>query len=121
MLLKYADWICEWCFQNNTTGKCEIATIEMLKNFPELIRVRGHYYCSVWGEREHWWLETSEGGVIDPTASQFPTRGHGVYVPWDESQPEPTGRCPNCGEYSYNGETCCSDLCSTEFRASLYF
>lgn len=94
---------------------CLEVTEEMRKKFPELIRVRGHYHCVLWGRCPHWWLITAEGEIIDPTASQFPSRGAGYYEPWDESKPEPTGKCLNCGDYCYNGEACCSDQCGKAF------
>lgn len=98
-------------------GQCAEATEQMQAAFPTLTRVRGHYYCPFWGEREHWWLVDPAGQIVDPTAAQFPSRGSGVYVPRDETQPEPTGRCPNCGEYCYDGATCCSENCHLEYAA----
>ena len=116
--MTYQEWIDEhYPDYESSYGKCAEATLDMQKVFPELTRVRGHYYCSSWGEREHWWLTDKDGNIVDPTARQFPTKGHGVYDPWDESQPEPTGICPNCGEYCYNNDTCCSENCSREYAA----
>ena len=68
-------------------GRCAEATLAMAAVFPELTRVRGHYLCWVWGEREHWWLVEPNGEIVDPTADQFPSKGGGVYVPWDEASP----------------------------------
>lgn len=112
---EYQAWIREHV--GESYGKCADATEAMLTAFPELLRVRGHYYCSAWGERAHWWLVDTDGNVIDPTASQFPSKGSGEYVPWDESRQEPTGRCPNCGGHCYNWDTCCSDKCGVEYVA----
>jgi len=84
-------------------GNCEKVCRKMQRQFPELQLIRGHYYCIVWGERTHWWLQTECGDIIDPTAIQFPTNGSGVYEPWDETQEEPTGKCIQCGEYCYKG------------------
>jgi hypothetical protein len=39
------------------------------------------------------------------------------YFPRDESEPEPTGKCPNCGDLCYNGQTCCSDACHSAYVA----
>jgi len=115
---KYADWI-----QQNvseTYGTCKEVTLEMAEAFPEeLKRVRGHYHCPIWGERAHWWLVDTNGGIVDPTACQFPSGGAGVYQEWVEGTEEPTGMCPNCGGYSYNGRTCCCDKCHHEFIASI--
>lgn len=117
---KYKDWI-ESNISDNGLGQCSEATKAMSEAFPELKRVRGHYICSIWGEREHWWLTTtSEGIIIDPTAQQFPSKGiEGLceYVPWDESKKEPTGKCPNCGGYSYDGQTTCSESCFNEYKS----
>ena len=96
-------------------GHCAWATLAMLVAFPDLIRVRGQYVCPIWGERDHWWLTTPEGQIVDPTAAQFPSRGTGDYVPWIEGTPEPTGMCPNCGENCYDGHTCCSDSCNSAY------
>ena len=90
----------------------------MIKQFPELKLIRGHYFCMVWGERMHWWLQTLADDIIDPTVIQFPTKGNGVYEPWDETQKQPTGKCPNCGEYCYDGVHV-HEECREAFSASL--
>lgn len=98
-------------------GKCAEATLAMEERFPELTRTRGYYLDLFWGPREHWWLVDQQGRIVDPTCLQFPTRGTGEYQPWDEAQPEPTGRCPNCGDLCYNNQTCCSENCHIEYAA----
>lgn len=100
-------------------GKCHETCLEMQKTFPELKLIRGHYFDPIWLDRKHWWLETKDGEIIDPTAIQFPSKGQCLYTPWDESQPEPTGKCPNCGEYTFNNEYV-HEECRTAFMASLY-
>jgi hypothetical protein len=112
---QYQQWINS--LPERVTGQCAERTLEMQIQFPELIRVRGEYLCLIWGAREHWWLKTPEGEIIDPTAKQFPTLGHCEYIERDESSPEPTGMCPNCCDYCYNGGTCCSDKCHREYVA----
>jgi predicted nucleic acid-binding Zn ribbon protein len=110
---KYLDWI-----KQNVTdkyGKCKEVTEKMAEAFPELQRVRGHYHCPIWGKRDHWWLTTEDGEIVDPTAGQFPSGGLGEYAPWEEGSPEPTGMCPNCGGDVYDNKTCCSDKCSREY------
>jgi len=116
MKQEYRSWISEHV-EADGFGKCRETTQAMIEAFPELRRVRGHYYCAIWGEREHWWLETEDGKIVDPTAEQFPSRGFGEYIEWDESQRLPTGMCPNCGGYAYDGNTCCSDACSAAYAA----
>jgi hypothetical protein len=109
----YVSWIRANCPE--PYGKCAEYTALMVAEFPELRRVRGHYYCPAWGEREHWWCVALGGTIVDPTAAQFPSNGTGEYVEWDESKPEPTGKCPNCGGYVFGGYLC-SDRCDEEYR-----
>ena len=112
---EYAKWITENVTE--TYGTCKEVTEAMATAFPELTRIRGHYYCIAWGERAHWWLIGQDGEVVDPTASQFPSNGTGAYVPWEEGAREPTGMCPNCGEYCYDGNYCCSESCGIAYAA----
>ena len=114
----YAPWI-KSNVPDNCIGQCAEQTLRMAAAFPELKRIRGHYICPCWGKREHWWLITPENQVVDPTAKQFPSKGRGDYVPWDESKEEPTGMCPQCGGYSYNGDTTCSETCFKKYKAYL--
>lgn len=117
---QYHKWILENVPNYESAyGKCAEVTTEMLKAFPELKRVRGHYYCVSWGKRAHWWLVAPDGSVVDPTATQFPTKGRGVYIEHDESQPEPERQslCANCGEYFSGSGTVCSDKCHREYAA----
>ena len=115
---KYNLWISENV--NETYGKCAELTLKMQEAFPELTRVRGHYYCYTWGEREHWWLFDEENQqIVDPTVDQFPSKGIGEYMPLDESLPEPTGMCPNCGEYCFEGNSMCSENCEISYMAYL--
>lgn len=113
---KYRQWI-EAHVGENAYGNCHQFTHEMASNFPELKVVRGHYYCLAWGQRAHWWCVLPDGTNIDPTASQFPTKGKGVYVQHVEGEPEPTGKCPDCGAYCYNHEQFCSENCERSYMA----
>ncbi len=101
------------------TGKCREICEEMLKVRPELTLVRGHYHCPIWGKRQHWWLKARDGSIVDPTARQFPSSGLGEYKEWDDSLPEPTGICHNCGDYVFNGDSFCSDGCAAKTISSL--
>ncbi len=96
--------------KDSAYGKCENATIQMMKIFPELKRVRGHVDCILRGVKEHWWLKDGDE-IIDPTSAQFVIIGTDQYEEWDETKPEPTGKCGNCGAYCYNGDYCCSQRC----------
>jgi hypothetical protein len=107
-------------FSGDTLGKCAEATLAMAAAFPELKRVRGHYFDTAWGERAHWWLTDADGGIIDPTASQFPTQGGGLYIPWKEGAEEPIALCPNCGGEVFPSKGCggcCSERCATAYAA----
>ena len=111
----YATWIT--ANVTNTYGRCKDVSEQMSAAFPELTLVRGYYYCWSWGERTHWWLVDEQGEIVDPTAAQFPSKGTGEYVAWVEGSPEPTGMCPNCGGYVYDGNTCCSEKCGLDYAA----
>ncbi len=118
MKAEYQNWINEhYRSRTQAYGACAEATTKMQEAFPELIRVRGQYLCWAWGLRDHWWLVTAEGDIIDPTAAQFPSLGKGDYIPRDESQKEPTGMCPNCGGECYDNDYCCSDECGRSYVA----
>lgn len=95
----------------NNYGKCAEITLQKQKQHPELKRIRGHYDCPIWGKRKHWWLIDIDGKIIDPTKAQFPSKGIGKYIPWIEGSPEPTGKCLECGDYTFNSQHFCSSEC----------
>ena len=64
-------------------GKCKQMAEEAIKADPTLTLVRGHYYDAEWGMQQHWWTVRKDGAVYDPTALQFPSAGHGEYIPFD--------------------------------------
>jgi hypothetical protein len=103
--MTYAEWIAA-NVQDDGYGQCEEVTLRMAEAFPELRRVRGHYYDLAWGQRGHWWMVDASGKVVDPTVAQFPSKGRGFYDEWDESRPEPIGECYQCGAYIYEGAGC---------------
>jgi hypothetical protein len=105
---KYASWIAA---QREIRNACAQVTADMVREFPELRRVRGHYHCPFTGMRPHWWCVDPSGRVVDPTASQFPSNGCGEYDPWVEGAEEPTGKCIHCGAYAYGGSYFCSPQC----------
>jgi hypothetical protein len=115
---RYERWILDnYPTRADAVMQCATATERMVVDFPELTRVRGHYYDTLWGRREHWWCATSTGAVVDPTAAQFPDGGIGVYEPLPDDAPEPIGRCYNCGEYCWKGQPgASSSFCSAECR-----
>lgn len=112
---RYEDWIAAYKSDHNgfLRGKCEQATSEMAKEFPELRRVCGFVHA-VRERAQHFWCITEEGEIVDPTASQF--FGIFEYEELDLSNPEdvariPTGVCMNCGDDVYSHDTFCSDAC----------
>lgn len=129
---KYVDWMDAYAARFadkplKLRGMCREACEEMLAAFPELKQVRGHVmdYTQADYPQAHWWLVLEvpiEGAedllfdtlIIDPTRSQY---GAPLYDPWDESQQEPTGKCPNCGEYCFNGDYCCTKSCHDAYLA----
>lgn len=113
-LFQYMEWIRN--YSGETWRKCSEVTLEMNEEFPELIRTRGHVEIAESpNPQQHWWLETTDGKVVDPTAGQWSMIL--CYHPWEEGAEEPTGKCPNCGEYSYRGRLLCSSRCDKEYAA----
>ena len=118
MKADYQNWIFASGLDQfeNSYGQCQRVVAEMKKAFPELKIVSGWYHCCFWGERQHWWLVDEDGSIVDPTVSQFPSKGMGDYEPYD-GRPLPTGKCMNCGDYIYTGRDVCSDSCGEAYVA----
>lgn len=99
-------------------GKCKEMAEAAIAADPSLTLVRGHYYCPIWNSDEaHWWTVKPDGTILDPTALQFPSAGHGTYTPF-------TGvvACSECGkevkeeEASFESNYCfCSYRCHGRF------
>jgi hypothetical protein len=91
---KYWEWLREHD-KHNHAGMCSAQSLALQKAFPELLRVRGYVRFD-----HHWWCETPDGIIVDPTWKQF--RGYAyTYQAYDESQPEPIGQCFECGALLY--------------------
>lgn len=104
----------------NIYGMCAEHTLAMQQKFPELVRIRGHYDCPLNGKICHWWLVAPNGEIVDPTVSQFITKGCGAeYIPWNEEKDEPTGKCLHCGELVYKNNYFCSNVC-VEAASTIY-
>lgn len=76
MDLKYLDWIYKtYPDPESATGKELDASIQLVKEFPELILCYGMIYKHRSGYRcekiPHWWAKQKNGEVIDPTINQF--------------------------------------------------
>lgn len=116
---KYLRWIDDNV--QEAYGKCAEVTLRMLEAFPELLRVGGYYYCAAWGKRQHWWLKTVSGEIVDPTARQFPSNGFGRYEEIGPGVRVPIGVCAFCGgdRHEEDGMTVCSDQCGNALANSL--
>jgi hypothetical protein len=103
--------------------RCAEFTRQMAERFPELRRVAGFYLTPTGASHgEHWWLETADATVVDPTADQWPSMGTGIYERYDPARHLVSkGRCPSCGTglYSRAGSYPCSRDCD-ESLASEY-
>lgn len=113
---RYLDWIRNYRDrQRDLRMMCFFASEEMLETFLELLLCRGTVN---W--HPHWWCQTREGEVLDPTLPQFEDLGDIiVYRRIDESKADllPTGKCPNCGEFCFNHRSVCSNACEREYAA----
>jgi hypothetical protein len=100
---------------------CSTFTHNLALQFPELSRVAGFYQDNEDGaSREHWWLVTPTGEIVDPTADQFSDCGRGVYQRYDpELHLVVKGKCPCCGIglYTRTGAYPCSEPCDAELAA----
>jgi hypothetical protein len=75
-------------------GKCKELSEAAVIVDPTLTLVRGHYFCPIWNsEEQHWWTVRQDGSIYDPSAAQFPSKGCGIYTPFDG-----TVECSECGK-----------------------
>ena len=99
-------------------GKCKEFCDNLVTSDPSLTLVRGHYYCPIWNTDEpHWWCVDKEGKIVDPTKDQFPSKGLGVYTPFDGIV-----TCSECGKELKEEDAqfesryaFCSDRCHMRF------
>lgn len=126
---QYTQWI-RANVEGSGYGACVTKAVEMAAAFPELEVRQGLYECPVWGPRQHRWCRVRGTDVIvDPTGAQFPTGSHfpdGLFYEdlTDASEDElldrvPTGKCWECGGFTYRGQTFCDSGCEVAYRASL--
>ena len=75
-------------------GKCKELSEAAVATDPTLTLVRGHYFCPIWNSNQaHWWTTRPDGSIYDPTKNQFPSKGAGIYKPFDG-----TVECDQCGK-----------------------
>jgi len=112
MDLRYQAWIDAQALPEYPVGLCYHVSHKMAQAFPELVLTRGHVTmpCPDRGTKRwpHWWLVAPDGSIVDPTAAQFPGTTAADYEAEPMDAAEPTGKCLECGEYTYNGDTFCS-------------
>lgn len=77
----------------NYRGKCREFSEQLCVENPEFKLIRGYYHCPFWGKQPHWWCVDNNGTIIDPTKSQFPSKGIGEYEEFDGIV-----SCSNCGK-----------------------
>ena len=127
----YVEWIKAYVERHRATGilgRCRQASEEMRAVFPELRLVRGHVHVIGMhaGSRAHWWLETADGTVVDPTESQFPAVLD--YDEWRPGHPVRISKCMDCGQEIWQEvesldnvpeQRFCDEGCRRSFAASL--
>ena len=105
----YQQWIADNVPASDVYGQCAKWCERMRDVFAELELRAGYYMDVAWGPRQHWWLQAPDGSIVDPTASQFPTKGKGVYEALAEDE-RPIGKCMDCGSdtfrTSYDSQFC---------------
>lgn len=117
MKMEYVSWISDnYPTSWSATLQCDKATKRMVEQFPELKRVRGMAHVKEPHglpptKTPHWWLVTPDNEIVDPVAHQY-LLGIVKYVPADESQGPPTGKCLNCGNLCYKKKDVCSKTCA---------
>lgn len=99
-------------------GKCKELAEAACQADTKLRLVRGYYHCPFWGKQAHWWGESQDGTVTDPSSPQFPSKGMGDYEEYDGNV-----ECANCGTampeddaWRIEGRYCyCSSRCYGQF------
>ena len=130
-MTSYEQWIAAFVARHDgkILGVCRRACDEMRAAFPELREVRGHVYVPGWGKRAHAWLVDERGGIVDPTAEQFPVID--TYEPWQPGDEVMVGKCMECGSEIWQAvqtlavapprREFCDDECANAFAADLGF
>ena len=108
MAPEMAAWIAEHV--KDQRRMCAYWTECMQSAFPQLRRVRGHYYEPNGDCYTHWWLAMPNGEIVDPTVTQFEAGGH--YVEYSGS--DPYGQCLECGELMWERWEGAAEFCSQE-------
>lgn len=104
---KYRDWIKENVL-DTADGLCLEWSTALQQAFPELKIVKGRVRLADQDTAGHYWCETKEGIVVDPTPEQF----YPSIIKYEKhGEAKPTGKCQWCGKTTYEEEECCSVHC----------
>ena len=97
--ITYQEWIDQYIEDHDfcIIGLCHDATLKMKEAFPELIIQRGFINC-----KEHWWLTTELGEIVDPTVSQYYSFDKVIYAPFVSGMEVRIGKCMDCGTEIYD-------------------
>lgn len=75
-------------------GKCKELSEAAVADDATLTLMRGYYFCPIWNAKDaHWWTMRSDGTIYDPTKDQFPSKGAGIYTPFNG-----VVECDQCGK-----------------------
>lgn len=117
MLDKYENWI--QSYTGDIHRKCIEVSTGMQQVFPELRIVKGLVRI-IDNDRwyEHQWCISPDGRIIDPTRMQWVMIIE--YKEITENDPQPTGKCMNCGEFLFDrgyeeDNFVCSKECSISY------
>ena len=131
-VLSDPSYMGDWTEAAKFKGRCLSSCRDMQSVFPELMLVRGGVVNVAWmvdhdsgqpaidlinPDDGHFWLETEDGLIVDPTRKQF-CEGELHYIAFNESLAHtlPTGKCMNCGNHCYEGRTMlCSEECEIDY------
>jgi len=118
---RYQAWIDAQGLPDYPVGLCYTVSTKMAEAFPELVLTRGHVTmpCPDQGLKRwpHWWLVAPDGSIVDPTAAQFPGATPKDYEEEPPNAEEPTGKCLECGAYTYRGDSFCSVVHERSYMA----
>ena len=110
MNAQHSTWITErYPTPESARLQCAEATSAMLRDFPDLRRIRGHVMVGI-DYRPHWWCVDSADDIVDPTAHQW-SPPPVFYEPLPDDAEEPHGKCHHCGSLLFRSRGADSYFC----------